>query len=35
MVKILVKKNKKSTLAKNMYWTFKLLLLPSSSKIEG
>ena len=30
---ILVKRNTKLTLAKNIYWTFQLLLLPSSAKI--
>ena len=34
MVKILVKRNKMLTLAKNIYWTFWLLLLPSSAKIK-
>ena len=31
---ILVKRNKKLTLAKNIYWTFQLLLLPSSAKTK-
>jgi len=33
-LKILVKTNKKLILAKNVYWTFGLLLLPSSAKIK-
>ena len=31
---ILVKRNKKLILAKNVYWTFRLLQLPSSAKIK-
>ena len=33
-LEILVKRNKKLALAKNINWTFRLLLLPSSAKIK-